>query len=89
MDEELKKELLEKLGSQSRDIFGPLPVDPPVNIEYPLVTRVEFIVNAGREQVVYGASNVSTSMQDDGRTLKVFLTVEDVKKILRRDHGRI
>jgi hypothetical protein len=40
---------------------------------YPDVTRVEVIGNDGREFVHYGCSNVKVSLQDDGRTIKVFL----------------
>jgi hypothetical protein len=40
---------------------------------YPDVTRVEVIGNDGREFVQYGCSNVRVSLQDDGRTIKVFL----------------
>jgi hypothetical protein len=40
---------------------------------YPDVTRVELIGNDGREFVRYGCSNVQVSLQDDGRTIKVFL----------------
>jgi hypothetical protein len=40
---------------------------------YPDVTRVEIIGNDGREFVHYGCSNVKVSLQDDGRTIKVFL----------------
>ena len=40
---------------------------------YPDVTRVEVIGNDGREVVHYGCSNVKVSLQDDGRTIKVFL----------------
>jgi hypothetical protein len=49
---------------------------------YPDVTRVEVIGNDGREFVHYGCSNVKVSLQDDGRTIKVFLyttTVEQLK----------
>jgi hypothetical protein len=41
--------------------------------QYPDVTRVEVIGNDGREFVHYGCSNVKVSLQDDGRTIKVFL----------------
>jgi hypothetical protein len=40
---------------------------------YPDVTRVEVITNDGREFVRYGCSTVQVSLQDDGRTIKVFL----------------
>ena len=41
---------------------------------YPEVTRVELITNWGREIVELGCSNVKMSLQDDGRTIKVFLS---------------
>ena len=41
---------------------------------YPEVTRVEVITNWGRETVYSECSNVKVSLQDDGRTLKVFLS---------------
>ncbi len=40
---------------------------------YPDITRVEVITNDGREFVRYGCSTVQVSLQDDGRTLKVYL----------------
>jgi hypothetical protein len=42
---------------------------------YPDVTRVEVINGYERELVRYGCSNVQVSLQDDGQTLKVFLSV--------------
>ena len=44
---------------------------------YPEVTRVELITNWGREIVELGCSNVKVSLQDDGRTIKVFLSRVD------------
>jgi len=41
---------------------------------YPLINRVEVIGKNGREYVQYDCSNVQVSMQDQGRTLKVFLS---------------
>jgi len=41
---------------------------------YPDVTRVEVITGEGREFVRYGCSNVQISLQDDGQTIKVFLS---------------
>ena len=41
---------------------------------YPLVNRVEVIGKNGREFVQYDCSNVQVSQQDEGRTLKVFLS---------------
>lgn len=37
------------------------------------MTRVEVIENSERAYTIYGAENVKTALQDDGRTLKVFL----------------
>ena len=44
---------------------------------YPEVTRVELITNWGREIVKLGCSNVKMSLQDNGRTIKVFMMEED------------
>jgi hypothetical protein len=41
---------------------------------YPLINRVEVIGKNGREFVCYDCSNVQVSEQDQGRTLKVFLS---------------
>lgn len=41
--------------------------------DYPDVTRVEVITDSGREFVRYQCSNVQVSLQDNGRTIKVFL----------------
>jgi hypothetical protein len=41
--------------------------------QYPEVTRVEVITNNGHEFVRYDCSDVQMSLQDDGRTIKVFL----------------
>jgi len=53
---------------------------------HPNVTRVEVITNNGREFVRYDCSDVQVSLQDDGRTFKVFLgpsaKVTDRKKEL-------
>lgn len=48
------------------------------------VTRVELIVDSQRDRVIYGAENVSTALQDDGRTLKVFLDTEEYALIKKR-----
>jgi len=40
---------------------------------YPEVTRVEVITHNGREFVQYECSNVNISLQDDGRTIKLFV----------------
>lgn len=44
------------------------------------VTRVEVVDDLGRSYTTGtgGASNVAIDLQDDGRTLKVFLTGRDV-----------
>ena len=41
---------------------------------YPLINRVEVIGPNGREFVQYDCSHVQISEQDEGRTLKVFLS---------------
>jgi hypothetical protein len=47
---------------------------------YSNVTRVEIITNEGREFVRYDCSNVQVSLQDDSRTLKVFLKQKQVSE---------
>jgi hypothetical protein len=44
---------------------------------YPKVTRVEVITNWGREIVYLECSDVKVSLQDNGRTIKVFLSSID------------
>ena len=41
---------------------------------FPHVTRVEVIGKNGPEFVQYDCSNVQVSIQDQGRTLKIFLS---------------
>ena len=45
--------------------------------EFPLCTRVEVIDQDGRLLVLMNADNVMLSIQDDGRTVKIFLVNED------------
>jgi hypothetical protein len=47
---------------------------------YPEVTRVEVITDDGREFVRYDCHNVQLSLQDDGRTIKVFLKQEQISE---------
>jgi hypothetical protein len=47
---------------------------------YPEVTRVEVITGNEREFVCYDCSKVQVSLQDDGRTLKVFLNYEEISE---------
>jgi hypothetical protein len=47
---------------------------------FPNVTRVEVITDDGREFVRYDSSNVQVSLQDDGRTVKVFLKQEQISE---------
>ena len=47
---------------------------------YPEVTRVEVITNNGHEFVRYDCDNVQVSLQDDGRTIKVFLKQEQISE---------
>lgn len=44
---------------------------------YPNVTRVEVITSNGREFVQYKCSDVQVSLQDDGRTVKLFLFTDN------------
>jgi hypothetical protein len=44
---------------------------------YPKVTRVEVITSKGREFVRHECAHVQFSLQDDGRTIKVFLSSND------------
>lgn len=41
---------------------------------FPKVTRVEVIDSSGRSYIKYDVKDVSISLQDDERTLKVFLS---------------
>lgn len=51
-------------------IFGTSP--EPLGEELDTVNRVEVICNGVRMCTTWGATNVLVSLQDDGRTLKVF-----------------
>jgi hypothetical protein len=42
-------------------------------IPYSRITRVEVIGKDGRQLVKHDVTNVNISVQDDGRTLKIFL----------------
>lgn len=41
-------------------------------LQFPQVNRVEVIDERGRSYVTYSASNTALSVQDGGRTLKIF-----------------
>lgn len=41
-------------------------------INYPDITRLE-VIDDGRELVKYDLKNVQISIQDDGRTMKIFV----------------
>lgn len=45
------------------------------------VTRVEVIDNRGRSYGKHNVNNVSLSLQDDDRTLKIFVEYEDEEEI--------
>lgn len=47
-------------------------------MEFPDVTRVEVIDDHGRSYMSFGTHDVKISIQDSGRTLKVFLQSDDV-----------
>ena len=76
---EAENKALESLGIDYEDFKGEDDVDyqaPNGDYikSYPLINRVEVISGDGREFVRYDCSNVQVSEQDNGRTLKVFLT---------------
>ena len=48
-------------------------------LDFDSVTRVEVIDAKGRSYVKYGVTSVELSLQDDARTLKVFLTEDTIK----------
>ena len=51
----------------------PDPIDPEISINYQDVTRVEVIDDEGRAYVNTNVALVVTDLQDEGRTLKVFI----------------
>lgn len=70
---------LESLGIEYGDFEGEDDVDyeaPNGDYikNYPLINRVEVIGPNGREYVNCECSNIQVSEQDNGRTLKVFLS---------------
>ena len=80
LEEAARREALESLGIDYEN-FGQKPWDESVlapngdSIEaFPHVNRVEVIGKNGREFVEYDCSKVQVSIQDEGRTLKVFLS---------------
>lgn len=52
---------------------GLVIVDTDYMLAHEQVTRVELIENSGRAYVKYGVGDVITALQDNGRTLKLFL----------------
>lgn len=52
---------------------GLVIVDADYMLAHEQVTRVELIDNSGRAYVKYGVGDVVTALQDNGRTLKLFL----------------
>jgi len=44
--------------------------------DFPYVTRVEVITDTGREFTHYQCSNVHVSLQDNGRTIKLFFNLK-------------
>ena len=79
-EEAARREALQSLGIDYEN-FGQKPWDESVlapngdSIEaFPYVNRVEVIGKNGREFVEYDCSNVQVSVQDQGRTIKVFLS---------------
>jgi hypothetical protein len=64
---ELAEYAKEKLKAMNNDFIK----------DFPYVTRVEVITDAGREFSQYQCSNVQVSVQDNGRTIKVFLKSQE------------
>jgi hypothetical protein len=52
---------------------GLVIVDTDYMLAHEQVSRVEVIEDIGRAYVKYGVGDVITAIQDDGRTLKLFL----------------
>ncbi len=52
-----------------------------MNKDFPNVNRVEVIDNNGRVYAKHSVERVWLSEQDDGRTLKVFVTFEEQEEI--------
>ena len=48
-------------------------------VNYPKVNRVEVIGDDGRAYTNYNATDVQLHIQDDGRTMKVFLRTKKVE----------
>jgi len=76
---EAERKALDALGIDYEDFKGEDDVDyqaPNGDYikSYPLINRVEVISGDGREFVRYDCSNVQVSEQDNGRTLKVFVS---------------
>jgi len=76
---EAENKALASLGIDYEDFKGEDDVDyeaPNGDYikSYPLINRVEVISGDGREFVRYDCANVQVSQQDDGRTLKVFVS---------------
>lgn len=49
-------------------------------VAFPKATRVE-VIGKGREYVKYGVRNAWASIQDDGRTVKIFLEYDEEEEI--------
>jgi hypothetical protein len=74
---QLREETARIRGTMGEDIQAP---NGDFLKSYPEVTRVEVITDDGREFVRYDCNNVQLSLQDDGRTLKVFLKQEQISE---------
>lgn len=55
-------------------------------IDHPDVTRVEVIDRDGRAYTKWDVSNVQLSIQDSGKTLKIFLTSEPEDELQHSFH---
>jgi hypothetical protein len=54
------------------------------DIDTSKVTRLEVIDENGRSYVKYGITDVEFSLQDDGRTLKLFVKVDKNEQTIGR-----
>jgi hypothetical protein len=55
-------------------------------MNYENVSRLEIIDSKGRSYVEYGIVGMTFVLQDDGRTLKIFVTADEEKANQTRKH---
>ena len=65
----------------SRGILNNLKISSLNNKPEPVITRVEVITDNGREYVNWNKDNkITTSLQDDGKTLKIFVNTKTTEE---------